>query len=202
MLHHVSVVRLFQPFLDRESSMERIKSYHDHARSVTTTAIRELRQLIVLQDARHGWNNTIQLVIHAIVVTVFGTLEEVALQDQPDLTQEISEPYQGLLTCLRALSILATYVFYAQPLFRLLSQTCQSLGIPLPLDIISKLDDYQSEEWTKNAASVVSSQYIADIRKTASYVENERMDAIISQWDALSITEGSSKSSTTDSRTT
>jgi hypothetical protein len=187
MQYHVSVVRLFQPFLDNDISIGRITSYRDRARSLTGTAIKELRQLIFLHDTRLGWANAIPLVLHPIVVTSFGTLEEIVPQDGLALEQEPSEPYQGLLTCLQAMSIVSSYVFYAQPLFRLLTQTCQTLHIPLPTEIVSRLNDYQSEEWTKNAASVVSSQYIADIRKTASDVENARMDAIISRWDALGI---------------
>ncbi|KAF2685363.1 hypothetical protein K458DRAFT_23460 [Lentithecium fluviatile CBS 122367] len=198
MQHHVSVVRLFQPFISNASSVERLASYRDHARSLTSTAIKELRKLIILHDRRHGWASAIPFVLHPIVVTSYGSLEEVALQDQSQLLREPSEAYQGLLTCLQAMITLSSYVFYAQPLFRLLTQTCQTLQIPLPADIVSRLNYYQSKEWTKNAANVVSSQYIADIRKTATDV-NARMDAIISRWDALAISKEGEKASETDS---
>jgi hypothetical protein len=187
MQYHVSIVRLFQPFIDGDSSLRRVSTYRDRAVSLTCSAIKELRQLIFLHDMRHGWANAIPLVLHPIVVTSFGSLEEIVLSDQTSLEQSPSEPYEGLLTCLRAMSVVSSYVFYAQPLFRLLTQSCQTLHIPLPSEIISRLKDYQSEEWTKNAASLVNSQYIADIRKTATDVEQARMDAIISQWDALSV---------------
>jgi hypothetical protein len=194
MQYHVSIVRLFQPFVDGNCSLRRIATYRDRAVSLTNLAIKELRQLLFLQDMRLGWANAIPLVLHPIVVTSFGSLEEIVLKDEKKFEQSPNEPYQGLLTCLRALSIVGSYVFYAQPLFRLLTQTCQTLHIALPTEIIARLNDYQSEEWTKNAASVVSSQYIADIRKTATDVENARMDAIISRWDSLSIGEGSQPS--------
>jgi len=195
MQYHVSIVRLFQPFLNGDTSIGRVKTYRDRARSLTNTAIKELRHLIFLHDMRHGWANAIPLVLHPIVVTSFGSLEEIVHQNQSGLTQEHSEPYQGLLKCLQAMSIVSSYVFYAQPLFRLLTQTCQTLHIPLPAEIVTRLNDYQSEEWTRNAASVVSSQYIADIRKTASDVEHARMDAIISRWDALGFAEEGKRTS-------
>lgn len=189
--HHLSIIRLFQPFVNRESSHERIKAYREHAISITSATIKEIRHLIALHDVHHGWEKTIPFVLDSLVLGSFGTLEEVALQDHSKVLPESSEAYQGLLTGIRAISILATYVFYAQPLFRLLTQSCQRLDIPLPHDIVALLDNYKSEEWTKNAAGVVSSQYIADLRKTASDVENSRMDAIVSQWKDLSLEERS-----------
>jgi hypothetical protein len=193
MHYHVSIIRLFRPFLDRESSAGRVTSYRDRAHELSSMAIKELRQLITLHDIRHGWTVTIPYVLHPIVVTSFGSLEEIALQDSSRVAQERSEPYQGLMTCLRALDTLSSYVFYAQPLFRLLTQTCQTLHIPLPAEIVSRLHDYQTEEWTRHAAKLVSSQYIADTRKAASGVENARMDAIISKWDDLTIADVGSK---------
>ncbi|KAF2191960.1 hypothetical protein K469DRAFT_555285 [Zopfia rhizophila CBS 207.26] len=158
----------------RNPSLERVKSY-------------QLRHLLKLQESCHGWSNTIPYVLHPIMVTSFGSLEEIALQNPPQSSPEFSEPYRGILTCLKALSALSNSVFYAQPLFRLLTQGCQTLGIPLPIEVMRTLGMFQTEEWTKNAASVVSSQYVADMRKTAAELENARMDAVIMQWDALTI---------------
>ena len=46
---------------------------------------------------------------------------------------------------------------------------------------------YRSDEWTKNAANLVRSQYVADMRKLVTDIENERMDSVISRWDSLAI---------------
>lgn len=197
MQHHVSVVRIFQPFLDHESSNERLKTYSNHARSVTSASIKELRRLLALQEARHGWANAIPLVLHPIMVTSFGSLEEVGRQDL-SFDKLKNEPYQGILTCLRALGTLSSYVFYGQPLFRLLTQTCQAMRIPLPPEILTTLDYYQSEEWTKQAVNVVKSRYIADIRRSASDVDNGRMDNIISQWSAMTLDDEGTQESETD----
>lgn len=192
MQYHVSIIRLFQPFLHRDSVNEPVGLYRDRAHSITSSAIKELRRLLVLHETQHGWVNAIPYVLHPIMVTSFGSLEEVAFEGDSRLSPEANEPYQGLLTCLRALRTLSGYVFYAQPLFRLLTQTCQTLQIPLPMEVITTLNYYQSEEWTKNAASVVRSRYVADMRKPAADVESATMDAIISGWDALTVThEGS-----------
>ncbi|CAI6295676.1 unnamed protein product [Periconia digitata] len=187
--HHASIVRLFQPFITRSSSAERMKAYRDHAISVTRSTIKEIRRLLALHDVHHGWEKTITFILDSLVIASFGTLEEVALENNFQVPPEGNEPYEGLLTCLRAIGIVATYVFYAQPLFRLLTQSCEKLGIPLPIELISALDCYTSEEWTRNAAGMVSSQYIADLRKTANDVENARMDAIVSQWKDMSLEE-------------
>ena len=198
MQYQVSIVRLFQPFVGNDSSIRRVTTYRDRARSLTFTAIKELRQLVFLHNVRHGWANAIPLVLHIVTITSFGSLEEIVLQDRTKSCQKSSEAYQGLLICLQAMITLSSYVFYAQPLFRLLTQTCQTLCIPLPEEIVSRLNDYQSEEWTKNAASVVSSQYIADIRKTAAEVENARMDAIISGWESLNVADEGEKVTKTE----
>ena len=79
---------------------------------------------------------------------------------------------------------MSSYVFYAQPLFRLLVQACEVINIKLPRDVANSIRYYKSEEWTKQAASLVSSQYVADIRKASSDAKNLRMDAVVSQWDA------------------
>jgi hypothetical protein len=188
MYYNISIIRLFQPFLDHEfSSIERIRSYREQANSHTHAAIKEMRQLIMLQDVHHGWKETISLVLEPLMMTSFSSLEEVVLQGHSESATDTNEAYQGLLTCLRALSTVGNYVFYAQVLFRLLMQYCQKLDIPLSPEFVDALDHYQSEEWTRNAASVVSSQYIADLRKRTTDVENSRMDAIVSQWNNMSV---------------
>jgi hypothetical protein len=95
------------------------------------------------------------------------------------------------MTCLRGLAALSSYNYYAQPLLRLLTQKCQAIGLNLPEEIQHTLDNYTSKEWTRNAAHLVSSQYIADMRKTAPDLESARMDAIISTWEGMSLEERS-----------
>jgi hypothetical protein len=128
-------------------------------------------------------------VLHPLSVTSFGSLDEIAQSySDPQEAQE-SEPYQGLLACFRALGVLCCYSFYAQPLFRLLTQKCQAMGLQLPVEVQITLDYYTSEEWTRTARHLVSSQYIADTRKTAADADSVRMDAIISAWEGLSVEE-------------
>jgi hypothetical protein len=78
-------------------------------------------------------------------------------------------------------------MFYAQPLFRLVSQACQTLGIHLPIEITESLDRYRSKEWTVNAANMVSSRYIVDEHCTATGVEHRSIDTIVASWEALTI---------------
>jgi len=189
MQYYVAIIRLFQPFTNYESSNERISSYRDQAILRTSVATKELRQLIFLQDVSHGWAATITIILHPLVIAIFGSLDEIAGQENPVFVKETNEPYRGLLTCLHAMSVITTYNFYAQSLFRLTTQSCQGLDIPLPIEITSVLDRFQSDEWTRTAASMVSSLYVADMRKIASGIENARMDTIISRWDALTIKE-------------
>ncbi|KAF1969721.1 hypothetical protein BU23DRAFT_651917 [Bimuria novae-zelandiae CBS 107.79] len=193
MQYHVFVLRLFQPFTNYESPNEQIKSYRDQALLRTSAAMTELRRLIFLYDNRHGWADTVPIVMHPLMVASFASLEELAHEKHPVFLSESNEIYQGLLTCLHALSTIATYNFYAQLLFRHLAQSCLSLNIPVPVELVSVLDRLQSEEWTKTAASMVSSHYVPNIRKTATEMENARMDAIISQWDALIIKDDNAK---------
>lgn len=187
LMYHATIIRLVQPFLTRGKSTERIVSYQGRAREAASQSMRELRHLLSLHEARHGWSNAILLVLHPITITSFASLEEIALETRSNQSQDANEAYQGLLTCLRALSSLSYFCFYAQPLFRLLTQTCQSLEIRLPRDVIDTLEWYRSDDWTKNAATLVSSQYVADMRKLVTDIENERMDSVISRWDALAI---------------
>ncbi|KAF2113856.1 hypothetical protein BDV96DRAFT_118510 [Lophiotrema nucula] len=184
MHYHVCLIRIAQPFLGRDSTPERIRAYHGRARSIASTSMKELRRLIALHDSRHGWSSCIPYVLDPIMMCSFGTLEEIVHDERSLTPRERSEPYEGLMTCLRALSGLSYFIFYAQPLFRLATQTCLTLGIQLPVEAMKTLNHYTSEEWTKNAASLVSSQYVAGFAKTAMGIE---MDAVISQWEALSV---------------
>jgi hypothetical protein len=185
MQYNVNIVKLFRPVLDRESSSGEDAPYIDRARSVISTSLREIRRLVLLHDTHHGWSNAITYVIHGITVASFGTLDEMA-HNKPLVSQpEIDERYQGLVTCLRALTVLLSY--YAQPVFRLLTQKCVALGVRLPAEVQGALDYCTSEEWTKKAAELVSSQYIADTRSVAKDTETMRMDAVISRWENLSL---------------
>jgi hypothetical protein len=187
MQYYASIIRLFQPFTHYESSNERISSYRDQALLRTSAANKELRKLILLNDSHHGWAATITIILHPLVISVFGCLDEIAGQSHPVFVPDTNEAYRCLLTCLYGLSVITTYNFYSQSLFRLATQSCSALGIPLPIEMTTIMDRFQSDEWTKEAASMVSSQYIADMRRAASGMENARMDTIISRWDALTI---------------
>ncbi|KAL1602051.1 hypothetical protein SLS59_005219 [Nothophoma quercina] len=184
--YNVNIVKLFRPVLDREASTEQAAPYIDRARSVISASLREIRRLVSLHDTHHGWSNAITFVIHGITVASFGTLDEISHTN--DLPQpQHDERYQGLVTCLRALTVLLSYSYYAQPIFRLLTQKCRALGVQLPAEVQGALDYCTSEEWTKKAAELVSSQYIADTRSVAKDTESARMDAVISRWEGLSL---------------
>jgi len=190
MLYNVHILSVFQPFLNRKDYSEEDNSYRERARMLSSTSLRELRRLITLHETHHGWANAITLVIHAITVASFGTLDELSPDGLESVPTEKKEAYQGLLTCLRALSVLLSYSYYAQPLFRLLTQKCQEMGMQLPVEVQGALDFCMSEEWTRNAASLVSSHYIAGTRKAATDADKWRMDAIISQWETLNVDDG------------
>jgi len=192
MQYHVFITRLFHPFLDPKSSLERVKIYHSRARSCFFASIKELRRLIVLHEVHHSWSHTFPAILDPLVVTGFGSLHEIGLEDRSVFSLEHSEPYQNLLTCFYALNTMSSCLFVAQPLYRLLTQACEKLNIRLPLGVTSTIGYYRSEEWTKNAANLVRSQYIADVRKVAKDSESLRMDVVVSQWDALTL--GSNKS--------
>lgn len=91
--------------------------------------------------------------------------------------------------CIHIYGALASNTFYAQLLLRLLVQKCQMFGIQLPEEVHRVLDSYSSQEWTKNAASLVSSSYIVDTRKLMPDVGMARMDDVISQWEGLTLEE-------------
>lgn len=191
MMYHVHIINLFRPALQREGASTAVqpKAYYDHARSVTVAAVQEIHRLLALQQVRHGWMDSITLVLHPITVASFGTLEEIsrANMDARSRSLDGSELYQGLRTCLRALASLTSYSYYAQPLFRLLTSKCQRLGIRLPSEVRATLEGYMTDEWTRNAAALVSSQYIPDTHTAARDAESARMDAVISSWEALSL---------------
>jgi hypothetical protein len=187
MQYNVNIVKLFRPVLDREAVSGQDAPYIDRARSVISSSLREIRRLVLLHDTHHGWSNAITFVIHGITVASFGTLDEMS-RDKSILSEpQTDERYQGLVTCLRALTVLLSYSYYAQPIFRLLTQKCAALGVRLPAEVQGALDYCTSEEWTKKAAELVSSQYIADTRSVAKGTETMRMDAVISRWENLSL---------------
>ena len=187
MQYNVHVVKLFRPALDRETSSKQPAPYTSRARSVISASLREIRRLVSLHDTNHGWSNAITFVIHGITVASFGTLDEIS-HNEPILSQtENDKRYHGLITCLRALTILLSYSYYAQPIFRLLTQKCAALGVRLPAEVQGALDYCTSEEWTKKAAELVSSQYIADTRSVAKDTDTMRMDAVISRWEGLTL---------------
>lgn len=189
MVYHTSIIRLVQQFLNRDSALERIKFYCDRAHHLFSSSLREIRRLLILHEVVHGWKKTVPYIMHPLMVAGFGSLEEITSQKPSHLlTLEPSEPYQGLLSVLRALSNLSSFIYYAQPLFRLLTQSCQTLGIPLPIEILNTLEFYRSEEWTKTAEQAVSSRYVADTRSKADKdLESRRMDCVIKQWGSLTM---------------
>jgi hypothetical protein len=190
MMYHVSIISLFQPILNLSAHSLQSISYFDRAQSITSASLNEIWQLLAVQELRHCWGTAITLVLHPISVASFGSLEELTrTYPHPVSDAGRSEAYQGLLICLRALAALSSYSFYAQPLFRLLTQKCQAIGLELPEEVQGTLDHYTSDEWTRNAAHLVSSQYIADMRKSSSDSESARMDAIISTWEGLNLDE-------------
>jgi hypothetical protein len=188
-MYHVNIINLFQPVLDHGISSQNHDSYLDRARSVTSTSLFELRRLLGIHEFRHCWGTAITIVLHPITVASMGSLDEISHTYPNPADAEKSEPYHGLLVCLRALCALSSFSYYAQPLFRLLTQKCQALGLQLPDDVQCALDNYTTEEWIRNAANLVSSQYIVDMRQTMTNSESARMDSIISEWEGLSLDE-------------
>jgi hypothetical protein len=189
MMYHVNIINLFQPIIDDDGSNQHYNPSMERARSATSTSLLELRRLLALQEHRHCWGAAIEIVLHPITVASIGSLDEISQTYQNLRDAERSEPYNGVLICLRALAALASYNFYAQPLFRLLTQKFQAIGLQLPDDLQSALDHYTSDDWTRNAAHWVNSQYIADTRKASVDSESARMDSIISKWESLSLDE-------------
>jgi hypothetical protein len=61
------------------------------------------------------------------------------------------------------------------------------MDVRLPGEVMETLGNFMSEEWTRMASSMVSSQYVADMRNAASDLEKRRMDMIVAQWEALTI---------------
>lgn len=190
-MYHVNIVNLFQATLDNGDLMQQSRPYFCHARSVTCASIMEIHRLLALQATRFGWHDAITFVLHPITVASFGSLEEISRANDTNMARpaplDTSELYAGLETCLRALASLSSYSYYAQPLFRLLTQKCRALGIQMPGDVQSTLNSITTDEWTHHAAEIVSSQYIADTHKTVTDADCTRMDAIISAWEALSL---------------
>src|SRR5690242_7973370 len=126
MQYNVNIVKLFRPVVDRESTSEQT-AYIERARSIISGSLTEIRRLVILHDTHHGWSNAITFVIQGITVASFGTLDEIS-HNEPILSRAATEDrYQGLVTCLRALTVLLSYSYYAQPIFRLLTQKCTAL---------------------------------------------------------------------------
>lgn len=192
MMYYVDIINLYRCILQSEPSTDWTQAHIEHARQTTSSSLKALRRLLSVHEQKHGWYDAITLVLHPITVASFGSLEHIldAKNDAHPGTEQDSEPYVGLLICLRALERLSSYSYYAQPLFRLLVQKCQSLGLQISAGMQRTLDQYTSEEWTKEASSLVSSQYIADLRIAGcNPTEDARMDAIISTWERLSLDE-------------
>lgn len=189
MIYHTNVMDLFQPFVQQAPFVGRVDTYVEHAQRVTSASMKEIRRLLALQESRHGWTSIIGLLLHPLSVAGFGSLDEISQLYANPIDAERSEPYQGLLVCLRALSATCSYIYYAQPLFRLITQKCQAMNLRLPIELRHVIETYSSSEWTRAAASLMSSQYIADTRKSAANAESVRMDAIVSAWENLSIDE-------------
>ncbi|KAL5113393.1 hypothetical protein ACEQ8H_008737 [Pleosporales sp. CAS-2024a] len=188
MMYHVNIISLFQPVLDHGISQNH-DSYLQRARSVTSTSLFELQQLLALHTLRHCWGSAIGIVLHPITVASMGSLDEISRAYPNPRDAEKSDSFRSLLICLRALYALSSFCYYAQPLFRLLMQKCQALELRMPEDVQSALDHFTSDEWTRNAANVVSSQYIVDQRQTMTDPESGRMDSVISAWEGLSLEE-------------
>lgn len=201
MMYHVNITNLFQPILHEDTATRQSKPFYEHARSATVEALGEIHRLLALHQARHGWAEAILLVLHPITIASFGTLEEISRADisPQSISLDNSGLYQGLQTCLRALASLTHSSYYAQPLFRLLTEKCQALGVRLPSEVQATLDSYITEAWIRKAASLVSSQYIADTHASVSDAQSARMDAIISGWEALSLEGGGGGGIKTDS---
>ncbi len=187
MIYQLDIMNLYRPLLAIESPIEKTSPPYDRARSATSSALKELRRFLHLHEMHHGWASAITYVLHPISVASFGSLEELSQDPSAYASQGTQGAYQGLMTCLWALRELSSYSYYAQPLFRFITQKCQTFRVPLPPEIQNKLDDYTSAEWTKNAVNLVSSQYMPDTREAAKGRESPRMDAIISAWERLSV---------------
>jgi len=188
MMYQTSIIDVFQPFLNPATAPSGTpKAYTERAQRITSAALREIRRLILVQDLRHGWNHTIAIILHPLSVVGFGTLNEISQVYSNPIHAEGTEPYQGLLVCLRALCVMASYNYYGQPLFRLVTQKCQAMNFRLPSELQSAVEAYTTDEWTKAAAALVSSQYIADIRRLSLNADSARMDDIVSAWEGLSL---------------
>ncbi|ORX93515.1 hypothetical protein BCR34DRAFT_594663 [Clohesyomyces aquaticus] len=186
MQYHVLIVRLMNPFLNPDSTLERVVSYRTRARAITESSLKDLRRLVMLHELRHGWSACIPYVLNAINITGFGTIEELSHMDFTRDPIETSEPYIGLASCLKALSAMSNFIYYSQPLYRVLTQACEAAGIPLPLETTSTMDYYRTAEWTAHATNNINSQYIADIRMGIAGVTNERMNNVVKSWGGLS----------------
>lgn len=213
MIYHTCVIRLMRPFINGVTSAQNrelhssMMPYQACSRRVFDTSLQELRRLLTLHEVCHGWTNTIPYILHPIMVTSFACVEELSIPNsntsstQPDTASSANStpsavytpPYISLLTCLRALIAISTYIYFAQPFFRLLAQTCQSLGVRLPEEVIHTLEKYKSKEWTKRAAMIVRSRYVGNLMGTMDELEERRMDDVVRMWEGMSLDDTNSK---------
>ncbi|KAF2744922.1 hypothetical protein M011DRAFT_407366 [Sporormia fimetaria CBS 119925] len=182
-------IRLKTWWDNRNPSLDPDKNSTPENILAATSALKSLRRLLTLQEVCIGWDSTVPYIMHPIMVTAFGCLDEIHTAQLSHLSLEMHESYLGLLTCLRGLDAISKYIYYAQILFRLLTQACQSLAIRLPAEAMGTLEKYRSEEWTRLARDRVSSRYVADMRNVVQGMEMLRMDAVVAQWEGLSLEE-------------
>lgn len=211
MIYHTCVIGLMRPFLnsttptvDADELHSDLGPYQDCARKVFDTSLQELRRLLTLHEVCHGWANTIPYILHPIMVTSFACVEELSRSTSTSSTNTgvtpatsssarntptlvYTPPYNSLLTCLGALATISTYIYFAQPSLRLLAQTCQSLGVRLPGEVLHKLEMFKSEEWTKRAATIVRSRYVGNLMGAMEELDERRMDDVIKEWEGMSL---------------
>lgn len=190
MIYHTSNIRLVQPFLIRDNEflvhtnlLENVKLYRNRAKDILYASLKELRRLLTLHETHLGWEKAIPYVLHPIMVTSLGSLEKISGENGTPS----DEAYLGLLTCLRALNCMSNFIYYAQPLSRLVIQACEALAIRVPIDILNTAIQYKSAEWTKSARIWVKSQYVADLTNAVTGIGDRRMDTVIEQWDRAMI---------------
>lgn len=193
MMYQIDVINLHRPILYNKPRKNWSDGQLNRARSIISSSLKTLRRYLVFHEQRHGWDSAITFVLYPITVASFGSLEEMAASEEVGAAWgEGSEPYLGLLTCLRALEQMSSYSYFAQPLLRLLVQRCQSIGLPVPTEIQRRLEGYTNEEWSKEASLLVGNQYVAEMRRAAWEAESARMEAIILSWEGV-LREGTGK---------
>jgi hypothetical protein len=193
MQFNVAVIRLIRFYFMHDPSDDS-QPHRRKARRLVATSTQKLRSLLSLHDIVHGWNLTIGYVLDPIVVACHFALDELAASDAPSKPVSSSgsqpfktpltsnEAYMSLQTCLRALRGLSDFVFYAQPLFRVMGQICDRLGIEMPAVYADRVGEYRSSEWTNRACGVLASQYVAELWERERGWEDARLDKVVLQW--------------------